>query len=75
MLLCFFIMCICIKYHDQSLSLIHIWEKGFLTDRDAKNLIAPALEGIGVKISTEKSLDYDKPKNIEIDNFYNEDDE
>lgn len=63
------------KFQNQLKQLEELREKGFLTDRDAKNLIAPALEGIGVKISTEKSLDYDKPKNIEIDNFYNEDDE
>lgn len=50
-------------------------EKGFITDKDAKKYVAPALEEIAVKKHIEGLAEQDGPKKYDLDKFYTEDEE
>lgn len=50
-------------------------DKGFITDKDAKKYVAPALESISVQKQIEALPNQNEREKDELDNFYTEDEE
>lgn len=62
-----------LSYEEQVSRLVELREKGFITDKEARSYVVPALEGMGTPIQSQQLQDYSeksKVKKFGMDEFY-----